>query len=258
MMANKSLFEELISSPNEEVSIDLESIQKAAWCLERVLEAVEKNIIPNTTTRMLADFIEVQLRNAGVDSNYIILISPEEVVWHGKPNNRILHPGEIVTVDVACSYHGWWADSSATFPVGEIDSERVRLLIAALEGTSLVLSHTRSGSDGCEAALSLACLCEQHDVRLIPEAAGHGVGQFLHCNPVITYDGRPHEPLSQDSVYTVEPIFTNGDGRIHYAQDGSAVTVDGSPTAHFETTVHVHSKGLWILGSPSWISSIRC
>ncbi len=258
MTANKSLFEELKFSPDDEKAIDLESIQKAAWSLERVLDAVGKTIAPNTTTRVLANFIEVQLRNEGVDSDCIILISPEEVVWHGKPSNRILHSGEIVTVDVACSYHGWWADSSVTFPIGEIDSERTRLIIAALEGTRLILNHTRSGSNGREGALSLACLCEQYDVRLIPEAAGHGVGQFLHCDPVITYDGRPHEPLSQDSVYTVEPIFTNGDGKIQHVQDGSAVTIDGRPTAHFETTVHVHDKGLQILGCPSWISSILC
>ena len=253
MDAHRSLFEDIFAV-HEPYSIDLKSIDRAARSIDHAMEAVGKAIRPNMTTQDVASIINAVLRADDVDSSPIIRISPEEVVWHGLPGGRILQEGEIVSIDVACSVRGWWADASMTFPIGSIDEKRARLIDAAKEGTKCIVECTRDGCDGRESAVRLSNLCGAFGVRLVAEAAGHGVGRTLHADPLITYDGRTHEPLTEGFVYTAEPIFTCGDGRVKMVSDGSVVTADGEPAAHFEVSVLTLPDGPQILGAPNWIS----
>ncbi len=231
-----------------------ESIAEAANIINHTLDSVRMAVQPDLPTQFVADSIGSMLQDNGVDPGYIISISPEDVAWHGIPGDRLLGRGEIVTIDVACSVRGWWTDISITVPVSDIDEKRLRLIEAAREGTKTLINCTKKNSNGRENAAKMSDHCKRYDVRLISEGAGHGLGRKLHCNPQLTYDGRLHTPLEDGRAYTIEPVFTSGNGRVRMNSDGSAVTEDGEPTAYFEIAVLIRGNNTVILGNPSWLS----
>lgn len=233
-------------------------MDRAARLIYQSLSLVETLVSPGTTTLKLAELIDDFLRKKGADPGLIIRISPEETVWHGIPDERRLKYGEIVTIDVACSVRGWWADAARTFPVGILDRKRNDLMLCAWEGTKDIVAVMKDGRTGSESAELVAALCKKYGFSLIIEAAGHGIGRRMHEIPSLTYDGRQHPALRAGCLYTAEPIFSTGTGAVAFSENGSAVTVDGEPSAHFEVTVLLVDHGAHILGGPEWIEYPPC
>lgn len=213
------------------------SIGRTAQHIIKALKKVSVHVKSGYRTRKLASIAYEYLKASRVDSNSIIIcISPEDVAWHGMPGSRIIKEGEIVTVDIACSLKGYWADMAYTFPVGRIDAKRKNLLEAALKGTRLI-SKNLSVEKWQTASDKIQQHCHKYNVRVIPEAAGHGIGRRLHDEPKLAYVGHQHETVISGRYYTAEPVFTSGNGQISISEDGSFVTVDKEPAAHFELTV---------------------
>ena len=239
-------------------NVDIRAMDRAARLIHQSLALIEPLVQPGTKTLFLAEEIDTFLVNNGADPGLIIRISPEDTVWHGIPDERRIQAGDLVSIDVACSVKGWWADAARTFGVGEIDNKRKNLLRSAWEGTKRVVSAMEDGNTGEESADTIADLCRRYKISLITEGAGHGIGRRLHETPSLTYDGRKHAPTRSGNLYTAEPIFSAGDGSILISLDGSAVTGDGEPSAHFEVTVVLVDHGAHILGAPEWINCSPC
>ena len=233
-------------------------MDRAARLINRALELSISSIRPGSTCRSIADRIDQSLIRGGADPGSIIRISPESVVWHGMPGDRGLRYGEILSVDVACSVHGWWADMARTFPVGDIDESRRRLIRGAWEGTRIAARNTEWEPAGGDLASRLAAVAEFHGIALIPEAAGHGIGRRLHEPAVLTYDRNDPSALDVDRGYTAEPVFTTGAPLLSIANDGSTVTADGAPSAHFEVTFVLLGHGSVVLGDPEWLERPPC
>jgi methionyl aminopeptidase len=233
---------------------DIAAIDHAARLIDQALEVAEKTIHPGIRPVQLAEKIESFLQGKGADRGIIIHISPEDTVWHGIPDGRILKDGAIVSVDVSCSVNGWWADSARTFAVGTVNDERSALCESALLGTKIAVSSMFAGSDGSSTSRLIGEMCRKHSVRLVGAGAGHRIGRRLHEIPSITYDGRNHETLKPGLVYTAEPVFTSGNADIYINSSGQAVTSDGKPSAHFEVTVLVLEQAVRVLGSPDWFN----
>jgi len=215
-------------------------------------------IQPGILTLDLAMSLEKSLLGRGADPGFLISISPEDTAWHGIPGNRALKQGEIVTIDIACSVRGCWADAARTFPVGKIDEKRTNLLNTAWMMTKELLSIIRAGERGAGTSAAVSELSADRGVSLLNEGAGHGIGRRLHELPSLTYDGRTHDAMEAGKLYTVEPVITSGSGRISISGDGSALTYDGEPVAHFEVTFLLIRHGTQILGSPEWINHPPC
>jgi len=215
-------------------------------------------IQPGIQTFDLAMSLEKTLQGRGADPGLLISISPEDTAWHGIPGDRVLKSGEIVTIDIACSVRGWWADAARTFPVGKIDEKRKNLLKAAWLMTKELVSVIRDGESGAGTSAAVSKLAGIRGVSLLGEGAGHGIGRKLHELPSLTYDGRIHDTMRAGRLYTVEPVLSSGNGRIQISRDGSALTVDGEPVAHFELTFLLIGHGTQILGSPEWINHSPC
>ena len=249
-----SLFSDIFRSESKaESKADEEgvnAVDRAARCIRCSLEKLAGKLRPGMRTGEIAVKLQKILNSFRVDPGMIIRICPDEVAWHGLPGARRIRDGEIVTVDAACSVQGWWADAAVTFAVGEVNEERKRLMSAAVRAVNSAAAFIREGEDGTAAAGALKAVLREYDVRLIPEAAGHRVGRCLHDGPALTYDGRPYPPIAAGAVYTAEPVLTTGSGEVIIADDGSAVTADGAPTAHFELPVLALRKKGRILGSP--------
>jgi len=215
-------------------------------------------IQPGIQTLDLAMSLEKSLLGRGADPGLLISISPEDTAWHGIPGDRILMAGEIVTIDIACSVRGWWADAARSFPVGRIDVKRTNLLKAAWLMTRELVSTIRAGENGKGTSALVSELTGVWDVSLLSEGAGHGIGKRLHELPSLTYDGRTHDAMHAGMLYTAEPVLTSGSGKIRISRDGSARTYDGEPVAHFEVTFLLIRHGTQILGSPEWINHSPC
>ncbi|RKX97156.1 MAG: hypothetical protein DRZ90_07190 [Spirochaetes bacterium] len=265
VFGGKSLFEDIFPSTekyngksNTASPPDITAVDSAARLIHQTLELAGIFICPGIRTIDLAESLEKSLKGRGADSGVLLSISPEDTVWHGIPGERKLKSGEIVTVDISCSVRGWWADAARTFPVGIIDEKRKELICAAWKATAKLATTMKPGQIGVESAETVSNVTGRWNVSLISEGAGHGIGRKMHEPPSLTYDGRTHEPLRSGYFYTAEPVLSSGNGKILIADDGSAVTADGEPSAHFEVTLLLIEHGTQILGSPDWIKRQPC
>ncbi len=266
VFGGKSLFEDIFPSTEKHKgktnttgeNPDITAVDTAARLIHQALELAVIFIDPGLRTIDLAESLEKALKSRGVDPGVLISISPEDTVWHGIPGERKLKSGELVTVDIACSVRGWWADAARTFAVGKIDEKRRKLMCAAWMATKKLTETMIPGQNGIESAASVLNVTGRWNVSLISEGAGHGIGRKLHVPPSLTYDGRTHEPLRSGCLYTAEPVLSSGNGKVLISSDGSALTADGEPSAHFEVTLLLIRHGTQILGSPDWIEHPPC
>ncbi len=261
----RSLFEDIfpfIGKPEKQSEKnsppDISSIDRAARLIGTALSLAGNMIEDGVTTSFLAEDISIYLRGNGADFGLVIRISVEDTAWHGIPGNRKLHTGEIITIDVACSVRGWWADSARSFAVGKIDQKRQKLLCAAWEATVCATDFITEGYDGQGVQKALNEICRKYGVAIVDEGAGHGIGSRMHEIPSLTYDGRLHKPLLAGHVYTAEPILSAGSGIVLISSDGEAVSEDNEPTAHFEVTVLALPHGNQVLGAPEWFFKTPC
>lgn len=179
-----------------------------------------------------------------------LCVSINEEVVHGIPSNRKLKDGDIVSIDICACYKGYHGDSAWTYPVGKISDEKKALLEytekALFEGLSKIKTGNRIG-DISNAVESYA---NKHNLGVVKELVGHGVGNNLHEEPDVPNYGKAGcgPLLKEGMVIAVEPMLNLGSADIYMLDDGwTILTDDDSPSAHFEHTVLVTKDGYEIL-----------
>ena len=91
---------------------------------------------------------------------------------------------------------------------------------------------------------------EAYGFSVVREFVGHGIGQQMHEEPQVPNYGEPGRGprLAEGMVLAIEPMVNAGKPAVKVLADGwTAVTRDGSLSAHFEHTVAVTADGPWIL-----------
>ena len=179
-----------------------------------------------------------------------LCISINEEVVHGIPSNKKLQNGDIVSIDVCACYKGYHGDSAWTYAVGEISDSKKRLLEytekALYEGIKQIKPGNRIG----DISSAIEEYATDHNLGVVKELVGHGVGNKLHEEPdVPNYGKKGSGPLLKEGmVIAVEPMLNLGSPDIYMLEDGwTIVTDDDSPSAHFEHTVVVTRDGYEIL-----------
>ncbi len=183
----------------------------------------------------------------------VACISPNEVIVHGIPGSRVLHDGDIVSIDCGAIIEGWHADAAITVPVGEIDAESQRLIDvtrAALESAiGATVAGNRLGDIGAAAERPVNAA----GFGVVREYVGHGIGTAMHEDPDVPNYGPPGRGLKLRAgiVLAIEPMVTAGRANTRTLGDGwTVVTADGSRAAHFEHTVAITDDGPTILTLP--------
>jgi methionyl aminopeptidase len=169
--------------------------------------------------------------------------SVNEEVVHGIPGERVLKDGDVVTIDLAASYHDWHADSAITVPVGTVAPEVQRLLMVTKEALHLGIAAARGGN----CLRDIACAVQQHvegaGFSIVRLYSGHGVGRSMHEDPqVLNYiDTKyPNYILKPGMVIAIEPMVIMGMPETKVLADGwTVVSADSSYSAHFEHTVAI-------------------
>ncbi len=177
-------------------------------------------------------------------------ISVNEQVVHGIPNNYTLKNGDIVTIDVVIGYKGYQGDAAWTYAIGNIDDDKKHLLEytekALYEGVRMVKPGNRIG----DIASAIQKYAEAHNLGVVRELCGHGIGREMHEDPEVPNFGIPNTGprLKPGMIICIEPMLTFGKRDVLLLDDDwTVVTQDNSPAAHYEHTVLVTQDGYEIL-----------
>lgn len=177
-------------------------------------------------------------------------ISVNNEVVHGIPSNRKLKDGDIVSIDIGACYKGYHGDSAWSYAVGKLSSDCIYLMEhtkkALYEGIKVVKPGARIGDIGN----AVEKYANAHNLGIVRELCGHGVGNHLHESPDVPNYGLPNTGpvLKEGMVIAIEPMLNLGsDDIVVEDNDWTITTLDGKPSAHFEHTVLVTKDGYQIL-----------
>lgn len=177
-------------------------------------------------------------------------ISVNNEVVHGIPSNRKLKDGDIVSIDIGACYKGYHGDSAWSYAVGKLSSDCTYLMEhtekALYEGIKVVKPGARIGDIGN----AVEKYANAHNLGIVRDLCGHGVGNHLHESPDVPNYGLPNTGpvLKEGMVIAIEPMLNLGsDDIVVEDNDWTITTLDGKPSAHFEHTVLVTKDGYQIL-----------
>ena len=237
---------------------ELERLATVNALVARVLAELETMVRPGVTTADLDQLAEQRLREAGAQSAFkgyhgypaTICASINEQVVHGIPSRRALAAGDIISIDLGAKLDGFYGDSAVTVPVGAIDVEAARLLKVTEAALYAGIAAVRSGARVSDIGAAVQTHVEAAGFSVVREFVGHGIGTKLHEEPQIPNYGMPGRGprLAEGMVLAIEPMVNFGKPGVKVLGDGwTAVTRDGSLSAHFEHTVVVVNGGSRIL-----------
>ncbi len=239
---------------------ELRLIEKACRIVADTLSLLEKYIKPGIETIELDKIAEEYIlsQNAQpafkgyrVDSKeypFTLCISIDEEVVHGLPSNRKLKEGEIVSLDCGVRKDGYYGDSAVTYPVGQINPEKERLLKVTQEALERGIEAAIDGNKVYDISRAIQSYVESNGFSVNRELVGHGIGKRLHEEPAIpnfvppllARKQYPNLKLLENMTLAIEPMVNYGDYKVRTKEDGwTVVTADGKPSAHFEHTIIV-------------------
>jgi methionyl aminopeptidase len=182
---------------------------------------------------------------------YALNSSRNQVVCHGVPSpTEILQNGDIVNFDITLEKHGFIADSSKTYLVGDVAPAAKRLVQVTYEALWKGIKTVRPGARLGDIGFAIESHARKHGYTVVREYCGHGIGREMHEAPEVLHWGKPRTGLTlrEGMVFTIEPMINQGKAAVDTEDDGwSVVTVDGKLSAQFEHTVAVTKDGVRVL-----------
>ena len=180
-----------------------------------------------------------------------ICVSVNEEVVHGIPSRkRILHEGDIVSMDAGVIYKGYHSDAARTVGVGEISKEAQQLIEVTKQSFFTGIQFAKEGCHLHEISNAIAAYNESYGYGVIRDLVGHGIGTELHEDPQIpnfTQERRGIK-LYEGMTLAIEPMVAAGGYAVKWLDDDwTVVTADHSLAAHYENTVLVTKSGPEIL-----------
>jgi methionyl aminopeptidase len=237
---------------------ELERLARVNHLVASVLSELMTAVVPGVTTKQLDDTAERRIREAGAVPAFkgyhgypaTICASVNEQVIHGIPNDRPLKEGDILSIDLGAKLDGFFGDSAVTVPVGRIAPEAQRLLDVTRTSLEQAIAVVRAGARVHDIGAAVQQYVEANGYSVVREFVGHGIGTSLHEEPQIPNYGTPGRGsrLAEGMVLAIEPMVNAGKAAVKVLADGwTAVTKDGSLSAHFEHTVAVTETGCRVL-----------
>lgn len=235
-------------------SADIEGMRAAGRVAANVLEEMVQAVTPGMSTydldqeasrimqRLGAKSTTIHYKPAGMRPypSYTCISVNDEIVHGSGRKDKILHMGDIVSLDVCVEYKGWVGDNCRTVPVGPISSETEKLLDVTRASMFKGIDMARKGNRIGDISNAVQTYVEAHHMGIVREFVGHGVGHTMHEEPQVPnfgYRGRGPR-LVPGMTICIEPMVTLGSPSLKIANDGwLALTRDGKPAAHFEHTV---------------------
>lgn len=237
---------------------EIDLMRKACRLVAEALAELRKLVKPGITTLELDRFAEAYLLRRGGkpafkgyrDYPYTLCVSVNEEVVHGLPGKRELVEGDIVGLDLGAIVDGYYGDAAITVPVGEVSEEAQRLIAITKECLKRAITTTRAGGRLSDISYAVQSHAESHGYSVVRAFVGHGIGRSLHEEPQVPNFGQPGRGplLKAGMVLAIEPMVNVGSPDVRILEDRwTAVSADGSLSAHFEHTVAITEEGTEIL-----------
>jgi methionyl aminopeptidase len=230
-------------------------------CAEMVAEGVSTWDLEVVAEKMIQDagaisaFKGYYVPTAGSKYPAVLCTSVNDEIVHGIPNRkRVLKSGDVVTVDTGVQLNGYFADSAVTVAVGEVKPEVAKLLEVTRTALELGIEQAKPGNRLFDISAAIERHITANGFAIVREYVGHGIGTRLHEDPQVPnyVDRRNENPrLKPGMVLAIEPMVNAGQAESRVLSDRwTAVTKDGSYSAHFEHTVAITENGPWVLTRP--------
>jgi methionyl aminopeptidase len=240
---------------------ELQKMARACRIVVETLDVLEKAAVPGVTTKELDRIARERIEKEGAKPAFLgyrnypasLCVAPNDVVVHGIPGGRKLKEGDIVGLDLGCVVGGFYGDAARTVAVGRISDAARRLMKVTQEALTGGIEAARPGKRVGDIGNAIQTHAEKHGYSVVREFVGHGIGTRLHEEPQVPNYGPPgrRERLVPGMCLAIEPMVNAGTHEVEMMDDGwTAVTADGSLSAHYEFTVAVTPHGPWILSEP--------
>jgi methionyl aminopeptidase len=237
---------------------ELVKLRKVNQLVASVLSELRAMVGPGVTTMELDLAAEDLVRQAGAEPAFkgyhgypsTVCASINEQVVHGIPSGRQLVEGDILSLDMGAKLDGFFGDCAVTIPVGRVPEATTELLRVTEEALFHGIEAVKPGARVSDIGAAVEQHVIAHGYSVVREFVGHGIGTSLHEEPQIAkYGPAGRGPrLAEGMVLAIEPMVNTGKAAVKVLQDGwTAVTRDGSLSAHFEHTVTVTRDGREIL-----------
>lgn len=237
---------------------EIELLRIAGNVVYQTHQYLKPFIKPGITTRKLDKLAEDFIRSKGCTPSFkgyegfpnATCISINEEVVHGIPSDRKLKNGDIVSIDIGACYKGYHGDSAWSYKVGNVSLQIENLLKDTEQSLYEGLKQIKPGNRIGDISASIEKYAHEHQLGVVKELVGHGVGTSVHEDPDVPNFGiaGTGPVLKEGMVLAVEPMLTLGSPDIVQLEDGWTIeTLDYSPSAHFEHTVVVTKDGYEIL-----------
>ncbi len=227
---------------------DQAAMRAAGALAAAVLDEVARFVTPGVTTRDIDMYAAERIRGYGARSAFLgyhkypchLCVSVNEEVVHGIAGDRRIQFGDIVSLDVGVSYHGFIGDTARTVPAGGCGPAGQKLMDVTESALHEGIAQAIAGNRVEDISRAVQQYVEGHGFSVVREFVGHGVGRTMHEEPQVPnyVDGKPSPRLRAGMTIAIEPMVNAGGGAVKVLSDGwTVVSRDGLPSAHFEHTV---------------------
>ncbi|MDR1572665.1 MAG: type I methionyl aminopeptidase [Clostridiales Family XIII bacterium] len=228
---------------------EIQLMRESGRVTAAILRDLRDLIRPGVSTKDIDDFVEGRILEKGMFPSFRgyngypanACVSVNEEVVHGIPSpTRLLSEGDIVSVDIGCTWKGYVSDAARTYAVGRVSELADRLIRTAEASFFAGLEHCRAGRRLYDISSAIQARAESEGFSVVQDYVGHGVGRLMHEDPQIPNFGKAGRGprLAKGMVFAIEPMINTGGWEVEVLRDNwTAVTADGGLSAHYENTV---------------------
>lgn len=236
-------------------SDEIKKMRRAGKIVRSALKIAEDSLFHGMTTAQLNQIIEEHILELGGYPSFkgyngfpaAACISLNDEVVHGIPaRERIIHNGDIVSIDVGAIVDGYHADAAVTCLIGDADETTKKLMMVTRESLNIGIKKAIVGNHLSDISWAIQSYVEAAGFSVVRDYVGHGIGRNLHEDPQIPNYGRPGRGivLKAGMTLAIEPMINSGSYEVYVMPDNWVVkTKDGSLSAHFENSIVVTEDG---------------
>ena len=241
---------------------EIGKLREANLVVADVLDQLEAAAKAGMTTWELNEIADRRLKQLKASPAFlgyhgypaVLCTSVNEVVVHGIPRKDVvLKEGDLLSIDFGAFKDGWCGDSARTIPIGKVSPQAEALMTATRESLERAITQCVPGNRLGDIGWAVQSHVEPKGYSVVRQFVGHGIGREMHEEPhVPNYgDAGKGRRLSAGLVVAIEPMINAGTAEVIVKDDGwTAVTKDGSLSAHFEHSVAITDEGPIVLSRP--------
>ncbi len=240
---------------------EIELMRRAGKITAAARAVAREMVKPGVTTHQIDKAVFEFIKSQGAVPSFLnyngypasVCVSVNDEIIHGIPGKRVLHEGDIVSVDVGAYIGGFHGDCAGTYPCGQVSEEAMRLIRVTQQSFFEGIKYAREGYHIKDISHAVQTYVEAQGFSIVREYVGHGIGRKMHEAPEVPNYGEPgHGPrLLRGMTIAVEPMVNAGTASIIQMSDGWTVkTADGKNAAHYENTILITDGEPEILTDP--------